>query len=126
MKEAFLSNLYFLLEQNGWTMTTLSIQGDIPYNTLSGMIYCNKNMPKLETIEKIANALGVSISDILDPEMTSRCKLSNVFNNACDSAMEELSLLEDTINSIKSAIISNASRVNSCSVYKNARGGVVA
>ena len=59
MKETFLSNLYFLLEQNGWTMTTLSIQGDIPYNTLSGMIYCNKNMPKLETIDKIANALGV-------------------------------------------------------------------
>lgn len=126
MRETFLSNLYYLLEQKGWNMTTLSIQAGIPYNTLSSMIYLCKNMPKLETIEKMANALGVSVSDILDPEMTSRRKVSNVFNNACESAMEELSSLEDTINSIKKAIISNVSRVNSCSLYKNARGGVVA
>ena len=57
-------NIKKLRKQKKLSQDKHAILADIPYNTLIKIESGRSNTPTLETISKIANALGVSLDDI--------------------------------------------------------------
>ena len=53
----------YLRTQNGWSIEDLALKGDINRNYLCDLENGRRN-PTLRTIEKIANAFGLSISEL--------------------------------------------------------------
>ena len=125
-RKIFLDNMFYLMGERKRSMTRLSIEANVPYTTLSSMLYTSNTAPKVETIEKIANGLGVSVSDILDENMVEKHEANALFKIACADAVKELSGLEKTIKSIKNAVINSESCIEKNNTCKVHIAGVVA
>jgi len=57
----YLKNLVELRKQKGWSQEKLAREAGISYNTLIKIERSGIENPKIETVIKLANALGVSL-----------------------------------------------------------------
>ena len=61
----YLKNLKKLRQKKGWSQEKLAKEADISYNTLIKIERGRIKNPKLETLIKLAKALGVSIDELI-------------------------------------------------------------
>ena len=61
----YLKNLKKLRQKKGWSQEKLAREAGISYNTLIKIERGVIKNPKIDTIIKIANALGVSIDELI-------------------------------------------------------------
>ncbi len=61
----YLINLVKLRKQKGWTQERLAIESGISYNTLIKLERNGIKNPKIETVIKLADALEVSLDDLV-------------------------------------------------------------
>ena len=61
----YLKNLIELRKQKGWTQERLAIESGISYNTLIKLERNGIKNPKIETVIKLADALEVSLDDLV-------------------------------------------------------------
>ncbi|HEC92651.1 MAG TPA: XRE family transcriptional regulator [Candidatus Atribacteria bacterium] len=61
----YLKNLKKLRQKKGWSQEKLAREADISYNTLIKIERGRIKNPKLETLIKLAKALGVSIDELV-------------------------------------------------------------
>jgi len=64
-KESYLKNLRNLRNKKGWTREQLAREADISYHTIIKIERGGIKNPKLETLIKLAKALGVSIDKLV-------------------------------------------------------------
>ena len=62
----YLKNLRELRKQKGWSQERLAREANISYHTLIKLEQNNIKNPKIETVIKLANALGVSLDELVD------------------------------------------------------------
>lgn len=61
-----LKNLVKLRKQKAWSQERLAVESGISYNTIIKIERGGIQNPKIETVIKLANALGVSIDKLVD------------------------------------------------------------
>jgi transcriptional regulator with XRE-family HTH domain len=61
----YLKNLKELRKQKGWTQERLARESNISYHTLIKLEQNNIKNPKIETVIKLADALGVSLDELV-------------------------------------------------------------
>jgi len=61
----YLKNLKKLRQKKGWSQEKLAREASISYNTLIKIERGGIKNPKLETVIKLAKALGVSVDDLI-------------------------------------------------------------
>ena len=61
-----LKNLSRIRKQKGWSQEKLAQEADISYNTLIKIERNGIKNPKIETVIKIANALDITIDELID------------------------------------------------------------
>jgi len=61
----YLKNLKKLRQKKGWSQEKLAREASISYNTLIKIERGGIKNPKLETLIKLAKALGVSIDELI-------------------------------------------------------------
>lgn len=59
------SNVTRLREERGWTKTKLADESGVTFQTISYIEHGHVD-PRLETAQKLARALGVKMSELLD------------------------------------------------------------
>ena len=64
----YLKNLAKFRKQRGWTQEKLARESDISYNTLIKLERGGIQNPKIETVIKLADALKVSIDNLIGRE----------------------------------------------------------
>lgn len=65
MSRGYLANLKKLRKQKGWSQEKLAREAGISYQTLIKIEQGRIKNPKLETLIKLAKALGVSIDKLI-------------------------------------------------------------
>ena len=60
-----LKNLVKLRKQKGWSQEKLAVESGISYNTIIKIERGGIKNPKIETVIKLADALGVSIDGLV-------------------------------------------------------------
>jgi len=65
MSSGYLKNLKKLRNKKGWSQERLAREAGISYQTLIKIEQDRIKNPKLETLIKLAKALGVSIDDLV-------------------------------------------------------------
>lgn len=60
-----LKNLVKLREDKGWSREKLAVESGVSYNTIVKIEYGGIENPKIETVIKLADALAVSIDDLI-------------------------------------------------------------
>lgn len=103
-RKIFLDNLFYLMGQRKWTMARLSVEGDISFSTIRTFLYNSENMPKVETIEKIATAFGLTVSDMLAPDLTEYLKIKENLKTAYSEAEKDLKRIELSLFQMKAAV----------------------
>ena len=63
-----LKNLVALRKQKGWSQERLARESDISYNTLIKLEQKSIQNPKIETVIKLADALEVSLDELVGRE----------------------------------------------------------
>ncbi len=58
------------LDKKGWSRYRLCKESHMAQSTLSDILNGKKNNPRMDTIQKIADALGVSVNAFFDDEAT--------------------------------------------------------
>lgn len=61
----YLKNLAKLRRQKGWSQEKLAVESGISYNTIIKLERGAIKNPKIETVIKLANALSVSIDQLV-------------------------------------------------------------
>jgi transcriptional regulator with XRE-family HTH domain len=61
----YLKNLVKLRKQKGWSQEKLAVESGISYNTIIKIERDRIKNPKIETVIKLADALGISIDGLL-------------------------------------------------------------
>lgn len=61
----YLKNLVKLRKQKGWTQEKLAVESGISYNTIIKIERGGIENPKIETVIKLADALGISIDKLV-------------------------------------------------------------
>ena len=61
----YLKNLVKLRKQKGWSQEKLAVESGISYNTIIKIERNGIENPKIETVIKLANALRVSIDELI-------------------------------------------------------------
>jgi len=61
----YLKNLVKLREEKGWSREKLAVESGVSYNTIVKIEYGSIKNPKIETVIKLAGALGVSIDKLI-------------------------------------------------------------
>lgn len=61
----YLKNLVRIRKQKGWSQEKLAVELEISYNTIIKIERGGIKNPKIETVIKLANALGVSIDELV-------------------------------------------------------------
>lgn len=69
-KQQFGKRLYRLMLGKGWTQSELSRQADLPRDSISVYIR-GKSLPTPQSAQKLANALGVKIEELLPNQIES-------------------------------------------------------
>jgi len=64
----YLKNLVKLREAQGWSREKLAAESGVSYNTIVKIEYGGIENPKIETVIKLAKALGVSLDEIVGIE----------------------------------------------------------
>jgi len=62
----YLKNLAKLRKQKGWSQEKLAVESGISYNTIVKLERGKIKNPKIETVAKLADALKVSIDELID------------------------------------------------------------
>ena len=62
----YLRNLAKLRKQKGWSQEKLAVESGISYNTIIKLERGGIKNPKIETVVKLADALKVSIDELID------------------------------------------------------------
>lgn len=60
-----LKNLEKLRKQKGWSLEKLAVESNVSYNTLIKIIHDRISNPKIETVINLADALGVSLDELV-------------------------------------------------------------
>lgn len=60
-----LKNLVKLREQKGWSREKLAVESGVSYNTIIKIEYGGIENPKIETVIKLARALGVTLDKLV-------------------------------------------------------------
>ena len=60
-----LKNLVKIRKQKGWSQEKLAVESEISYNTIIKIERGGIKNPKIETVIKFADALGVSIDELV-------------------------------------------------------------
>jgi len=60
-----LKNLVKIRKQKGWSQEKLAVESEISYNTIIKIERGGIKNPKIETVIKLANALGVSLDELI-------------------------------------------------------------
>lgn len=107
MRETFLRNLYYLMDERKWTLTRLSLESGISFSTISSFLYLSKSMPKVETIDKLAKALDVTAADLVSEDMVERIQERKALESVYKEALDELTRLEKAIGFVKTTIRKN-------------------
>jgi len=61
----YLKNLKKLRKEKGWSQERLAREANISYHTLIKLEQGNIKNPKIETVIKLADALGVSLDELV-------------------------------------------------------------
>ena len=61
----YLKNLVKIRKQKGWSQEKLAVESEISYNTIIKIERGGIVNPKIETVIKLAKALGVSIDELV-------------------------------------------------------------
>ena len=61
----YLKNLVTLRKQKNWSQEKLAVESGISYNTIIKIERGGIKNPKIETVIKLANALGVSLDELV-------------------------------------------------------------
>jgi len=61
----YLKNLAKLRKQKGWSQEKLAVESGISYNTIVKLERGGIKNPKIGTVIKLANALGISIDKLV-------------------------------------------------------------
>ena len=61
----YLKNLVKLRKDKGWSQEKLAVESGISYNTIIKIERGGIKNPKIETVIKLASALGVSIDSLI-------------------------------------------------------------
>jgi transcriptional regulator with XRE-family HTH domain len=64
----YLENLVSLRKQRGWSQEKLAQESGISYNTLIKLERKGIKNPKIETVVRLADALGVSLDELVGRE----------------------------------------------------------
>jgi len=64
----YLKNLVTLRKQKGWSQERLARESNISYNTLIKLERSGIKNPKIETVIKLADALEVSLDELVGRE----------------------------------------------------------
>lgn len=83
------SAIEFYMNKKGWTKYRLAKQANIGQSTLSEILSGKKQNPSINTLQKIADALGVSIDYLTGKSV--RAIIEDKLNNS-DMTIEELSV----------------------------------
>lgn len=67
----YLKNLVKIREKKGWSREKLAVESGVSYNTIVKIEYGGIKNPKIGTIVKLAEALGVSIDRLIDKKSRS-------------------------------------------------------
>jgi len=62
----YLKNLTNIRKQKGWSQEKLAQEAGISYNTLIKIERKGIKNPKIETVVRLANALNISIDELVD------------------------------------------------------------
>ena len=62
----YLKNLVSFRKQKGWSQEKLAVESGISYNTIIKIERGGIKNPKIETVIKLAKALGVSLDDLVN------------------------------------------------------------
>lgn len=107
MRKLFIDNLLYLLNETGWTLARLSINSGVSFSTINSMLYINENAPKLETVEKLAKAFGVSVPEILSEDFVQKAEAEKKIEQ-CQiealEALERLKQLERNVMELRKAV----------------------
>lgn len=57
-----------LREEKGWTQTKLAQEAKVAQSAISDIEQAQR-VPRIDTLDKISAALGVSVADLLEPEI---------------------------------------------------------
>ena len=60
-----LKNLVKIRKQKGWSQEKLAVESEVSYNTIIKIERGGIKNPKIETVIKLAKALGVKIDDLV-------------------------------------------------------------
>lgn len=61
-----------LISEKGWSRYKLCKQANLAQSTLSDILSGKNSNPRMDTIQKIADALGVSVNDFFDDDSESK------------------------------------------------------
>ena len=64
----YLKNLVNIRKQKGWSQEKLAVESGISYNTIIKIERGGIKNPKIETVIKLANALKISIDELVGNE----------------------------------------------------------
>ena len=62
----YLKNLVSFRKQKGWSQEKLAVESGMSYNTIIKIERGGIKNPKIETVIKLAKALGVSLDDLVN------------------------------------------------------------
>jgi len=62
----YLQNLKKFRDGKKWSQEKLAVESGVSYNTIIKIERGGIENPKIETVIKLANALGISIDDLVD------------------------------------------------------------
>ena len=64
-----LERIRYLLKERGWSVYRLAQEAGVPQSTLANLFLRN-NMPTIPTLERICQALGITLGDFFAEEPT--------------------------------------------------------
>jgi len=62
----YLKNLANIRKQKGWSQEKLAVESDISYNTVIKIERGGIKNPKIDTVIKLAKALGITIDELIN------------------------------------------------------------
>ncbi len=99
-----LARIKEILDKREWTLYRLSKQCDIPHSTLNNL-FLRENTPSIETIEKICNGLGITLSEFFADD-TKRSLSKNKLTKKQASLLERYNALPTRDKELLEAFLS--------------------
>lgn len=81
MQEAFITRIRYLCEKKGITIMRLAELSHVSQSTLNELMQGRSKHPRLITLQKIANGLGMTLSEFFDDEIFDQVSTQNDKND---------------------------------------------